>query len=320
MFRVYRALDEIGPEAGNSAVTIGNFDGVHAGHRRIFRRVVELAHERGWIPSVLTFDPHPTSVVAPERAPALLSTPEERIGYMQAAGIEQVFIVPFDETFSLQSPKEFVERMLVQTIKAKAVLVGDNFRFGRGQSGNVNLLRSLGDAYGFCTEAVHGVTIRGRLVSSSEIRRLLKAGNVSTAARLLERPYSVQGHVVRGHGIGSRQTVPTLNLSTAAEVIPATGVYITRTLELSGGRRWDSVTNVGYRPTFAGHGLTIETFLLSPFDGATPDRIRVEFLRRVREERKFDSPEGLKAQIMKDVGLAQAYFRRCREMLRKHPL
>jgi riboflavin kinase / FMN adenylyltransferase len=309
-FRVYRRLDEIGPEARDCAVSIGNFDGVHAGHRRIFRRVVELGHERGWIPSVLTFDPHPTTVVAPARAPKLLSTTGERLEYMRQEGIEQVFVLPFDRTFSEQSPEEFVKRVLVDRIGAKAVLVGDNFRFGKAQAGDVAMLRALGDRFGFCTEITAGVKLRGRPVSSSAVRQLLRKGDVSLAARFLERPYRLEGDIVHGQGIGSKQTVPTLNLRTEAEVIPATGVYITRTSDIDSTRVWDSITNIGYRPTFEGQGLTIETFLLSPFDGATPNRIRLEFLRRVREERKFESPEALRTQIMFDVGRARAYFRR----------
>ena len=170
------------------------------------------------------------------------------------------------------------------------------------------MLRKLGDLYGFRTEVVLGVSLRQRMVSSSEVRRLILAGDVSTAGRLLERPYALAGDVVHGQGIGSKQTVPTLNLATDAEVIPATGVYITRTNDVNSERSWHSITNVGYRPTFDGQGLSIETFLLSAFDGSTPERIRVEFLRRVREERKFESPEALKAQIMKDVARATGVF------------
>jgi len=317
MFRVYRGLDEIGPEARHSIVSIGNFDGVHAGHRRIFRRVVELGRERGWKPSVLTFDPHPAKVVAPERAPKLLNTPEERLEFMQAEGIEQVFMLPFDKAFSEQTPEAFVSDVLVERVGAKGVLVGENFRFGKRQSGDVALLRQLGEKYGLYVEVTPGVQLRGRPVSSSEVRRLVIAGAVSAACRLLERPYFLQGAVVHGHGIGSRQTVPTLNLATEAGVIPATGVYITRTRDLEAERVWESITNVGYRPTFDGQGLTVETFLLSPFDGNTPQRIRVEFLRRVRDERKFESPDALKKQIMIDVGRATAYFRRRKRLVSK---
>jgi riboflavin kinase / FMN adenylyltransferase len=322
--RVYRALAEVGPEARPCAASIGNFDGVHLGHRRIFQRVVELGRERGWKPSVLTFDPHPTTVVAPDRAPKLLTTLDERLELMAAQGIEQVFVLPFDRAFSEQSPESFVRDVLVQGLGAKAVLVGDNFRFGKAQAGDVALLAELGGRYGFHVEVAAGARIRGRMVSSSELRRLLVSGKVSLARRLLARPYSVRGHVVRGQGIGSKQTVPTLNLATEAEVLPATGVYITRTREIitktlqsGGAREWNSITNIGYRPTFEGKDLTVETFLLSPFDGETPERIQLEFLRRVREERKFETPEALKAQILRDVSRANVYFRRCRQLAAK---
>jgi riboflavin kinase/FMN adenylyltransferase len=160
---------------------------------------------------------------------------------------------------------------------------------------------------------VPAVSFRGQPVSSSGIRALLNSGRVSMAARLLTRPYALQGEVVRGRGAGSRQTVPTLNLATTAEVIPAIGVYITRTFDLDEPREWESITNVGNRPTFgAGGELSIETFLLTPLEGATPRRIRVEFLRHVREERAFPSPEALRAQILRDVRVAQTYFRRVR--------
>jgi len=162
---------------------------------------------------------------------------------------------------------------------------------------------------------------RGRTVSSSEIRRAVEAGEVALAARLLGRPYSTAGEVVPGHGIGSKQTVPTLNLRTHAQVLPSTGVYLTRTFDAESERVWNSITNVGYRPTFAdtsgGHELTIETFLLDPLDPPPPQHIRVEYLRRVREERKFETPEALKAQILRDVCRAQAYFRRVTKWVRR---
>jgi riboflavin kinase/FMN adenylyltransferase len=310
--RIFRSLEEAKPVFGPSALTIGNFDGVHAGHRRILRRVSELASENGWNPSVLTFDPHPAKVVAPARAPRLMTTPEQRCRFMEQEGIRQVLILPFTEDLARMTPENFVRQILVDALGAKAVLVGENFRFGRGQVGDVQLLRKLGPEYGFITEVIPGVTLRRSLVSSSEIRRLVDSGDVSRAGRLLGRPFALEGDVVHGYGIGTRQTVPTLNLATPAEVLPAVGVYVTRTHEINGsdGRSWSSVTNVGYRPTFGGTELSIETFLLSTFEGATPVRIRVEFLRRLREEKKFDTPEKLKLQILSDVRRAQTYFRR----------
>jgi riboflavin kinase/FMN adenylyltransferase len=307
---VYRSLDDIGPEARGCTVSIGNFDGVHAGHRQIFRRNIQLSHEHGWIPSALTFHPHPARVVAPARAPHLLTTIDQRIELIRSTGIEQVFVLPFDKRFSQQTPEEFVRHVLVDAIGAKAVLVGENFHFGKGQAGHVDTLTKLGAELGFSVEAVPPVTVRGRVVSSTEVRHLIEAGAVSFAARLLERPYGVEGEVVRGFGIGSKQTVPTLNLRSPAEVLPAHGVYITYTEDLDEQRAWRSITNVGTRPTFDGDRVTIETFLLSKFEGETPSHIRVQFLRRVRDERKFESPEALKSQILKDVGRAQAWFRR----------
>ena len=293
-----------------SVITIGNFDGVHAGHRQLLRRVVELAREHNLKPAVLTFDPHPTRVVAPERAPRLLTTVEERIELIREQGIEEVMVLPFTEEVARLAPEAFVERIVVGRLHARIVMVGDNFRFGHKQAGNIGTLSELGIRFGFQTHIVDAVRRRGRIVSSSEIRRLIEEGNVALAGRLLERPYALSGNVVSGHGIGSKQTVPTLNLSTPAEVIPANGVYITRTRDPETGDRWDSLTNVGNRPTFGGDGLSIETFLLSSCEGLTPGRISVEFLRRVRDERKFESAEALKQQIFHDVGRAQTFFRR----------
>ncbi len=309
--QVYRSLEEVPPDFGPSAVTIGNFDGVHFGHRRILRRVKEIAAEHGWKPSVLTFDPHPTRVVAPDRTPPLLTSPERRAALMREEGIAQILILPFTRELAMLTPEEFVERLLVKALGARAVLVGDNFHFGHRQAGNVAVLAELGRKFGFETEIVKAVAWRGRVVSSSGIRELIRTGKVGLAARLLQHAYGVEGEVVSGRGVGSKQTVPTLNLATRAEVIPANGVYITRTRDLADGREWNSVTNVGYRPTFgASDQLTIETFLLDPLAGEAPKRIRVEFLRRIREERKFESPEALREQILKDVRTANAYFRR----------
>jgi riboflavin kinase/FMN adenylyltransferase len=293
-----------------SVLTIGNFDGVHAGHRQLLRRVIELGREHRLKPAVLTFDPHPTRVVAPHRAPRLLTSIEERIALIRELGVEEVVVLPFTEEVARLSPLEFVERIVVGQLHARIVMVGDNFRFGHKQAGDIQALSDLGLRFGFQTHIVDAVRRRGRVVSSSEIRRLIEQGNVAMACRLLERPYTLSGDVVSGHGVGSKQTVPTLNLRTPAELIPGDGVYITRTRDLETDNRWNSITNVGTRPTFGGGELTIETFLLSSFDGLTPERVSVEFWRRVREERKFENADALKQQILRDVGRAQTFFRR----------
>lgn len=316
--KIYRSLDEVPAGFGPSALTIGNFDGVHIGHRRILGRLEAIAGERGWKASVLTFDPHPTRIVAPERAPRLITSPERRCKLMAEEGVEQVLILPFTHQVARLSPEDFVKGLLVERLGARAVLVGDNFRFGHRHAGDVRLLEELGGGLGFETEIIPAIACRGRVVSSSCIRAMLLEGRVSQAARLLHRAYGIEGEVVSGRGVGSTQTVPTLNLATSAEIIPARGVYVTRTHDLAAARQWNSITNIGYRPTFGqSEELTIETFLLEPLEDGTPRRIRVEFLWRVRDERKFDSAEALKRQILKDAGAAQRYFRREKAWLRR---
>jgi len=313
--RIFRSLEEARTGFAPSAVTIGNFDGVHAGHRELMRRTVALAEKLGVKPSALTFHPHPSTVVAPERVPRLLSTPDERCALMAAEGIEQVLIMPFDETISHLGPEEFFRDVLAGALGARAVIVGENFRFGHQQSGTVGDLRRLAERLGIAAEIVPLLECRGVKVSSSEIRRLLAEGHVSRASRLLERPYSIAGNVVAGAGRGAREVVPTLNLETSSledstSALPQSGVYVTRTEDLDADRRWNSITNIGYRPTFDGKHLTIETYLLDPLEPPSPKRIRVEFLHRLRAEKRFRSAAELRAQIAEDVSKAKAFFER----------
>ena len=308
--KIFRSPADIAPGFGPSVVTIGNFDGVHIGHRQIMRRVVALAKMRGAVPVVLTFDPHPARVLAPERAPKLLMTIDQRLRGMEDEGIKAVLLLPFSLDFARLTPAEFANEILARTLSARMVLVGDDFRFGYKQAGNVDTLRELGERFGFGVEAVFGIARRGERVSSSAIRKLVGTGAVSRACRMLGEPFALEGNVVRGQGIGSKQTVPTLNLNPLNEVLPKTGVYVTRARDLRNGRSWNSITNVGFRPTFEGENLTVETFLLDPFDGETPEKIEVSFLLFVRDERKFETPEVLKAQIFRDVGVAKRLHRR----------
>ena len=311
--RVARSLAEA-VEFGPTAVALGNFDGVHIGHVELISTTLRTAREHALAPSVLTFDPHPATIVAPHRTPRLLTTPRERCSLLAREGIENVLILPFTALVSRWTPEEFVERVLAKSFHAKAVIVGDNFRFGHHQAGDTRVLAELGRQFGFETHVVSAVSLRGRVVSSSEVRKAIDAGNASRAGRMLGRPFSLSGEVVSGHGIGSKQTVPTLNLKTPAQVIPKVGVYVTRTFDARNeSQSWDSITNVGYRPTFEGdqrHELSIETFLLSPFTPPAPARIRVELLHRLRDERKFESADALKAQLLRDVGRTRAFFRR----------
>jgi riboflavin kinase / FMN adenylyltransferase len=307
---IYRSLAETPDRFGPCAITIGNFDGVHCGHRQILRRVIAVAREEGWKSAVLTFDPHPAKLVAPANAPLLLTTPGERAEIVLGQGIDEILILPFTQQIAALGPEDFVREILVDKLKARAVLVGENFHFGKRAAGDAGALEELGDRYSFETEIVDPVVWRQRVISSTEIRRSIEAGDVSAACRMLGRPYALRGVVVPGEGRGSKQTVPTLNLETTAEVLPKNGVYITRTRDSKGAREWPSITNIGYRPTFDGRSRTIETYLLAALDGAAPEEISVELLRWVRDERKFENAETLKAQILRDVNRAQTYFRR----------
>ncbi len=270
-----------------------------------------FAAERGWKPCVLTFDPHPTRVVAPERTPPLLTSPEVRARLMAEEGIEAVLILPFSQEVAHLTPEEFGQRLLVDAMQARAVLVGDNFRFGHKAAGNVRVLAEIGARLGFATEIVPAISCRGRVVSSSGIRDLIRAGNVSLAARFLLHAYGIEGEVVAGRGVGSKQTVPTLNLATSAEVIPAAGVYVTRTRDswIADGSGTRSLTSGIVPPSARSEeGASGDRSCCDLRriwrDGAT--RIQVDFLRRVRAERKFESPESLREQILKDVHAAQS--------------
>ena len=308
--KVFRTLEEAQGHFGPCALTIGNFDGVHVGHQALVRETVAYAHAHGFVPSVLTFHPHPIAVLAPDRKPERLCSLDEKIRLLFEYGIRHIMVLPFTETLSRLSPREFVWKILANSLQTRAVFVGENFRFGHKQAGNSETLRGLGSEFGFVSQFVQPVVVRGEIVSSSAIRKYISSGNISRANRLLGRCFSVRGPVVSGHGVGAKQTVPTLNLRPVEGQVLPRGVFVTETLDLETNHRWKSITNIGVRPTFGGEELTIETYLLEPLDGASPRNIEVRLRRFVREERQFPNPEALKQQILKDVRRAQAYWRR----------
>jgi riboflavin kinase/FMN adenylyltransferase len=307
---IFRSPTEVPAAFGPSVVTIGNFDGVHVGHRRIMRRVVEIARGRKLTAAVLTFDPHPARVLAPERAPKLIMTVARRLRSIESEGLDAVLVLPFSLEFARLTPEEFVGHVLLGALNTRVIVVGEDFRFGHKQAGNVETLRGLGERLGFEVETIGTIERCRERVSSSTVRRLLAEGKVSRACRELGAPFALEGDVVGGQGIGSKLTVPTLNLASPNEVLPKTGVYVTRTRDLDSSHRWRSITNVGYRPTFDGAGLTIETFLLDPLEDSGPHRIEVSFLAFIRDERKFENPEALRTQILRDVGVASRLHRR----------
>lgn len=295
-----------------SVLAIGNFDGIHLGHQAIIRGAVERARAFNAVSTALTFDPSPRKVLRPESAPLRLSTNAQRMEWFSALGLEAAVVLPFTLELARLSPEEFVEQILVRDLRVRAVLVGENFRFGHKQAGDVKLLAELGAKHGFDVVILPPVLYRREVVSSTIIRREVAEGDVSHAGRLLGRPFALTGEVVSGTGTGRRFTFPTLNLAAEQELLPARGVYITRTV-LEGetcSRR--SVTNIGMRPTFNGSSLSVETHLLDCQPAAAPKRIEVRFWERLRAEKKFSGPEELRAQISRDIDSANKFFSRLR--------
>ncbi len=295
-----------------SVLAIGNFDGIHLGHQAILRATVERAQALNAVSTALTFDPSPRKVLRPETAPLRLSTNAQRMEWFRALGLEAVVVLPFTLDLARLSPEEFVEQILLRDLHIKAVLVGENFKFGHKQAGDVKLLSQLGAKHGFAVVIVPPVVYRGEIVSSTIIRREVAEGDVSHAGRLLGRPFALTGEVVSGTGTGSRFTFPTLNLAAEQELLPARGVYVTRTCLDGEPRSHRSVTNIGVRPTFNGSSLSIETHLLDAQLAASPKRIEVRFWKRLREEKKFTGPDELRAQIAADIARANKFFSRLR--------
>lgn len=295
-----------------SVLAIGNFDGIHLGHQAILRATVERAQARNAVSTVLTFDPSPRKVLRPESAPLRLSTNAQRMEWFNALGIEAAVVMPFTLELSRLSPDEFVEQILVRDLHVKTVLVGENFHFGHKQAGNVKLLKELGAKHSFEVAIIPPVEYHGEVVSSTIIRREVAEGDVSHAGRLLGRPFALTGVVVPGTGTGRKFTFPTLNLAAEQELLPARGVYITRTVFEGETCSHRSVTNIGVRPTFNGTSLSVETHLLNFQPQATPKRIEVRFWERLREEKKFSAPEELRAQIASDIARANQFFSRLR--------
>ena len=298
--------DPVG-EARPSDLTVGNFDGVHRGHRKILHAVVDRARRNSHLAAVVTFDPHPLRVLRPQEAPPLIMTLDQRLSAMSALGLDAVLVLTFNQALSLLSPEEFAKAILADTLHAKAVLVGDSFRFGHRQSGNTEHLRRLGQQLGFDVETIPPVVSEGVVVSSSEIRSAVRQGRVARAADLLGRPFTLSGEIRPGTGLGRKLVVPTLNLKADQELLPHTGVYVTEVRVLDEVYR--AATNVGVRPTFDGTHLTVESHLFDFSQEVTSGALEVAFLERIRDERKFSGPESLREQIMRDLDDARDFFK-----------
>jgi len=289
--------------------TIGNFDGVHLGHRRILEGVVARARETGRPSFAITFEPHPMAVLRPDRAPRRIQTLRQKEEAIEALGIDALLVIPFTRDFSLIEPEEFVRTLLGERLRAAEMHVGAHFAFGRGKRGDLALLARLGAECGFTAQAVEEVFYEGEPVSSTRIRRALERGAVVEANAMLGRAYELDGIVSRGDRLGHRIGVPTINLEPENELAPADGVYVTEIEIRSFDRRFESVTNIGRRPTlYEAYTTTIETFVLDFSSDVYGDRVRLFFLERLREERKFPSVIELKEQIQRDIADSRSWF------------
>ena len=286
-----------------TGVTIGKFDGVHLGHQALVRRTLEACADDGLDCVVVTFAPHPRTVLTPERPHTPLTTRAERFALLERLGVRHILELPFTRDLAAQPPEAFVRDFLLP-LHPRHLVVGHDFTLGRGRSGHPELLRELGLGLGFAVEQVPAVMARGEPVSSTRLRRSLAEGDVAVAQRLLGRPYALTGTVAHGEGRGRHLGFPTANLEGAATLLPANGVYATRAL--CGGRRFDAVTNIGRKPTFGGDRLTVESFLLDAGGDFYGQDLRLEFLGRLRGEQRFADADALSRQIAADVAAARS--------------
>lgn len=298
--------DWLPPDGIRSAATLGNFDGVHLGHQVILSRVKARAAAANLRAMILTFDPVPKKVLSPETAPALIQTMEQRLRQLELAGMDEAIVIPFTREFASQAPEEFVKKYLVERLHIRFFAVGDNFTFGRQKQGTLELLRRMGRDLDFEAEGIPEVQYQGFRISSTLIRERVKAGAVADATRYLGHPFALIGTVVEGERVGSRMGIPTANLGVENELIPANGVYVCTAL--AGGNRIPAVTNIGVRPTFGGARLTVEAHLLDYSGDLYGSRMELEFLERLRPEKRFSGPDELKAQILRDIAAARPYF------------
>ncbi len=290
-------------------VTIGNFDGVHVGHQRLVQGAVARARELGREAVALTFTPHPETVLRPERGLRLLSTPTQRAQLLALCGLDALVEVAFDRKFAATPAEVFARDFLARRLAPVEVHLGANFRFGADRAGDVALLDAVGRECGFAVVGVEPVVAEGETVSSTRIRQALAHGDVARAARLLGRPFFVDGTVYRGERMGRKLGFPTINVRVENELLPAHGVYITAVHLPSFGRVFQAVTNIGVRPTvYENYAVTVESHLLDFTADLYQEAVRLYFLARLRDERVFPSSMELVAQIRRDVEEARRYF------------
>jgi riboflavin kinase/FMN adenylyltransferase len=305
--QIYRHIGDLNPTLQGSVVTLGNFDGIHLGHQALIGGAVAEAKRLGVPAAVLTFEPHPLKVLAPERAPKMLLAHKDKMQLLQHLGVEMVVVQHFDLSFAKISAEEFVRDLLVGRLKAKKILVGRDLRFGQGRKGSVDDLVHWGSNLGFEVGVVEPILVHGARVSSSQIRQLIDDGRVEDVEPMLGRYHFLSGRVTGGHRRGRDLGFPTANISTRTEVLPLDGIYAT--LFHLGERRFLSASSVGLNPTFGAGPRTIESFILNFDNDIYGEAVKLSFVKRIRDEMKFTSVEALIARIRADVECAQTVLR-----------
>lgn len=302
---LFRSLEAAQQGLDRPVVAIGNFDGVHRGHQSVLQQVVARARRDGVDAAALTFDPHPVRHFRPELAPFLLTPVEERAHWAVHYGLDGLVALPF-ETIAPLSPEEFVEQILHQGLRASCIIVGEDFRFGKGRAGDIETLRKLASERGIEVAPIEQVELDDEAISSTRIREALQKPDLETVERLLGRPWDIWGTVVHGDARGRDLGFPTANVATPSRLLPPDGIYATEIFD--GENRWEGATYVGTRPTFDGEGRTIEAFVIdAPEEGLDlyEHDVRVAFVGHVRPDAKFDTPEELVEQMTKDVARAR---------------
>jgi riboflavin kinase / FMN adenylyltransferase len=311
MTQIFRSLDEVPAGFGPTVAVIGNFDGVHRGHHQVLTTVAAEARQRGWRSIAITFDPHPECFLRPAVAPKLITPIPERLKLIAATGVDAVLVLNFCESLACLSARKFVETILVTKLGVRSIHEGANFRFGHRAQAGVTELADFGIEFGFRVTVHQAVEIHSLVVSSTAIRELVAAGDMRRARWMLGHTFVVRSTPARGRGIGGRLLVPTVNLAPYSELLPAFGVYVTRLTIASaeGDRCFQSITNVGNRPTFGEPSFAVESHILDfePVDLTEDTPLELEFLLRLRPEIAWPSPEALKAQIMKDIARAKRF-------------
>ncbi|MGV8073352.1 MAG: bifunctional riboflavin kinase/FAD synthetase [Syntrophobacteraceae bacterium] len=305
---VFVGIENVCRPLRNPVLTIGNFDGVHRGHEALFQRVKEWARKLNGESVVVTFHPHPLEVLSPGNGPSFITAHERKLELIEAAGIDAAIVIPFTKDFAEISAEDFVKDLLVGRLGVKAIVVGYDYRFGRGREGDIDFLKEKGREFGFEVDTVSGISIDGTMVSSTIIRRFIQDGRIDEAGKLLGRYYEISGLVVHGRSRGGRLLgFPTANIRMPSLASPRNGIYAAQ-VDVD-GVQYGGAANLGYNPTFGDEELSLEVYILDFDRDIYGKTITVRFIERLRDEKRFSGPEELKAQISKDVERAREILR-----------